>query len=617
MFQSVYYERRKGNPDKGYFFLRDDEEGWKKFKYSPPVYELDEDGDYTTLFGKKCSRIYGKYDWNDPNILEKDINKELALLRDLYFEKDDIPSYHNIVYLDIEIELLGSLTPSYIQMAIAAITSISLIDVNTKQKICFIVDKDNKLEEVEEDGKLIIPCSNERELINKFLTKWREIDPTIVVGWNSDYFDMPYLYCRILNVFGYETANLLSPLKKVINRPSESQNPLTIAGIASLDYMRLTKKYILKEEPSYKLEDIGMKYAKMGKIEYEGNLDKLFKEDVHKFIDYNIRDVEIIEELEKNMKFLDLTILISHLCHTPYESIYYNTVLNEGAILTYLKRKDIIVHNRPTTYNPSIKEINIGDFVTNQRGEPSIDGEVINIDGDNIIVQLAGGDTRVRDIKSIRKKQSYAGGFLLNPKPGIYKWLSDYDYASLYPSIIRSLNLGIETLFGRLQIPNNTRNLWWGLSDMKMKDPNESIVIEILNLETYEFQPKQTTISKLIKFIEKNKLTVSPNGVMFRTDKRSIVADVLSDWFALRKQYKSKLHKFEPGSAEYKLYDSQQLSFKILLNAVYGAFAINGWRFTDGYKTLSSAITTCGQRMTIETIRYANEVIDEKWINSD
>ena len=113
--------------------------------------------------------------------------------------------------------------------------------------------------------------------------------------------------------------------------------------------MLLLKKYIMKEEPSYKLGDIGTKYAKMGKIEYNGNLDTLFREDPIKFIDYNIRDVEIIEALEEKLKFIELTILISHLCHTPYESIYYNTILNEGAILTYLKRKGIIA---PKPQNP-------------------------------------------------------------------------------------------------------------------------------------------------------------------------------------------------------------------------------------------------------------------------
>lgn len=616
MFQSLYYERRKSNPDRGYYFLRDDKEGWKKFKYSPPVYYLDDDGEFETLFGKKCSRIEGKYDWNDPNVLEKDITKELSLLRDLYYKEDSIPSFHNIVYLDIEIQLIGSLTPSYIQMAPAELTSIALIDANTKEKICFIVDSKGMIQDTDHDNKKIISCKSERDLISKFLKKWRELDPTIVIGWNSDYFDMPYLYCRILNVFGHETANLLSPIKKVLNKPDNPEHPITIGGIYSLDFMRLCKKFFQKEEPSYKLGDIGVKYADLDKLEYEGNLDKLFAEDPIKYIEYNIRDVEILEKLEENLQFIKLTILISHLCHTPYESIYYNTVLNEGAILTYLKRKNIIAHNKPITYNPEIKEINIGDIVMNQRGESSIEGEVVKVDGDFCDVLLAGGDIRVRELRTIRKKQSYAGGFLLQPKPGIYKWLSDFDYASLYPSIIRSLNLGIETLFGRIVIENPTRNIWWGLSDLKMKDPNQIISIEILDKETYTFSENKTTIGKLIKFIEGKKMTISANGVMFRSDKRSIVAEVLSDWFELRSKYKGMMgDAYRSGDSVLgKLYDSQQHSFKILLNAVYGAFAINAWRFTDGYKILSSAITCTGQRMTQETIKYANEIIDEKYI---
>ncbi len=98
--------------------------------------------------------------------------------------------------------------------------------------------------------------------------------------------------------------------------------------------MLLFKKFITKQEPSYRLGDIGKKYAKLEKIEYQGSLDKLFKEDIHTFIEYNLRDVEIIVELEKRLKFIELTVTIGHLCHTEYEAIYFSTMLNEGAILT-------------------------------------------------------------------------------------------------------------------------------------------------------------------------------------------------------------------------------------------------------------------------------------------
>ena len=177
--------------------------------------------------------------------------------------------------------------------------------------------------------------------------------------------------------------------------------------------------------------------------------------DPNKFIDYNIRDVEIIEALEEKQKFIELTILISHLCHTPYESIYYNTILNEGAILTYLKRKGIIAPNKPTTTNHTIKELELGDHVVHQRGTSTIEGTVYSFEKDNIVVKTMAGKYVNRYPKSIRKKDSYAGGYLLDPIPGLYSDVSDLDFTSLYPSIIKSLNLGVETLVGRIVTKNN------------------------------------------------------------------------------------------------------------------------------------------------------------------
>jgi DNA polymerase elongation subunit (family B) len=389
MYQAVFYNRLPGD-DQWHYYLRDDKKGIHKFQYWPTLYKLDEDGEFETLFGDRCSPLQGKYDKKDPTILEKDIDRELVLLRDLYFETDEMPSYHNAVYLDIEIEILGALTPQTIKEANAEITAIALIDTSTKEKICFILDKDNKIEELNSDGKVIVPCPDENTLLSKFLSKWEQMDPTIVVGYNSDFFDIPYLYYRIKKRLGDE-VNRLSPIGKVEEVPSQPNSPIRIGLVNCLDFMHLLRKYIMKEEPSYKLGDIGTKYAKLGKIEYNGNLDTLFREDPNKFIDYNIRDVEIIEALEEKLKFIELTILISHLCHTPYESIYYNTALNEGAILTYLKRKGIIAPNKPTTTNPSIRDLELGDHVVHQRGTPTIEGTVYSFEDKQIIIKTMSG----------------------------------------------------------------------------------------------------------------------------------------------------------------------------------------------------------------------------------
>ena len=611
MYQSIYYNRLPGE-DQWYYYLRDDKKGIHKFQYWPTLYKLDEYGEHETLFGEKCSPISGKYDRKDPTIYEKDIDRELVLLRDLYYKTDKMPEYHNTVYLDIEIEILGALTPFTIREANAEVTAIALIDVSTKEKTCFILDKAGKIEDINQDGKVVISCPDENTLLRKFLLKWEQIDPTIVAGYNSDFFDIPYLYYRIQKRLGDE-VNRLSPIGKITETLSQPNSPIKIGLVSSLDYMLLLRKYIAKEEPSYKLGDIGTKYVNLGKIEYNGNLDTLFREDPIKFIDYNIRDVEIIEALEEKLKFIELTVLISHLCHTPYESIYYNTILNEGAILTYLKRKGIIAPNKPTTTNPTIRELELGDHVIHQRGTSTIEGTVYSFEKDNIVVKTMSGKYINRFPKSIRKKDSYAGGYLLDPIPGLYSDVSDLDFTSLYPSIIKSLNLGVETLVGRIVTKNNYEQ-YNSLEQLKKLDPEEKLHIKKLVKRSYTLKDAEITAGALIKLIEDNSWTISASGAFYRTDQKSIACEVLEDWFDQREHYRAL--KKTAGKAEdwanYKLYDLYQMAFKILQNALYGTYAINSWRFTDGFKVCSAAITNSGQRLTKESITFVNDYISEQ-----
>lgn len=616
MYQSIYYSFDP--EDKGTCYLRDDKKGWLSFKYYPTVYKKDPDGEFKTLFGEPCSPVTGRYDWKDSSLLEKDIQRELAVLRDYYYKEDSPPSSHNTVYLDIEIEMLGALTPQYIRSAPAKITSIALIDANTKDQYCYILDENKTLNPATENNRYIIPCEDEQTLLCSFLEKWIQLDPTIVVGYNSDFFDIPYLYYRTKQVLGEELVLYLSPIKKIKEYIYNSYSPITLGGVNSLDYMMLLRKYITKEEPSYKLGDIGLKYANLGKIEYNGTLDTLFKEDINKFIDYNLRDVEIIEALENKLQFIQLTILICHLCHVPYESVYYNTVLNEGAILTYLKRKNIISPNKPTTVNSYIKELIIGDEVVQQRGTPTIEGIIVNINNEtkSVFVETKSGVVKERSVKTVRKSESYAGGYLLDPVPGLYEWVADSDYSSLYPSIIRSLNLSIETLVGRIKINNQNYNTECSLLELEKKNHDDIITVEKLNKQTYKLVEAQTSVGNLLSIIKKNNLIISANGTMFDSSKKSIIAELLADWFNLRSEYKILMKQaYKDGDKDKgELYNQKQHAIKILLNSVYGAFAINSWRFTDGHKMLSSSITTTGQRFVKETIKYTDEIIKENYI---
>jgi len=244
MYQSIYYDHQSYT-----YYLRDDEMGWSEFQYQPTFWKrVDEwqENAQPVLTGGWAVPTK-KYNKEDPNLLEKDISKELIVLRELYYKLDDVvPKWHNIVYFDIEIEMGGALTPEYVKAAPMPLTSIALIDITTKQKICLIVDKTGEIKETNQDSKHIIPCGSEKELIKRFLDKWEELDPTIICGYNSEYFDVPYLYFRIKQVLGEDEVLRLSPIKKINYREFAGQMQLTIGGVNHLDYMLLHKKYIMK-----------------------------------------------------------------------------------------------------------------------------------------------------------------------------------------------------------------------------------------------------------------------------------------------------------------------------------------------------------------------------------
>jgi DNA polymerase elongation subunit (family B) len=562
MYQSIYY-----NYSDYSYHLRDDKKGWSHFNYQPTYYKLDEFGTIPTLDGQRATPIK-KYDRSDLTLYEKDVDKRTRLLIDNYYESDDTAEWQNIVYFDIECEIGGALTPEYIKTAPMKMTSIAAYDNTNKKYYCLILDEKGELTETIQPDREILPFKTEKEMLLAFLNLWEIMDPTIISGWNSGYFDIPYMYYRMCKVLSVEDATRLSPIGKINFSEYNTEQPIEIGGVNHLDYMLLFKKFVTKQEPSYRLNDIGEKYVKLGKVEYEGSLDRLFREDVNKFIEYNIRDVEIIIELEKKLKFIDLTITICHLCHTPYEQIYMSTTLNDGAILTYLKRKGIASPNKPTTINPLLK---------------------------------------IRD----EENDGYAGGYLKDPIPGLYEWVIDLDFTSLYPSIIRSLNIGIETFVGRI-VNNDKYDNQWSLDELLEMEDDDLIVIEKLNSD-FTTTKTQVIVKKIRDYIIENNIIVAASGALFRTDTSSVVCEVLTDWFNKRVEYKNLMKKaYKSGDAEKgEFYNKRQHAYKIKLNDVYGCYAINGWRYTDGHKMISSAITLTGQRVTQESIKYVN-----KWMNN-
>jgi DNA polymerase elongation subunit (family B) len=478
-------------------------------------------------------------------------NIHTKFLIDRYGDNDTPSVTHREVFFDIEIEIGGALTPDYIKSAPMPVTSIAYWDKQIDEWEIIILDKTGEIKEELRGNKRITPVKRETDLLSVFLDRMEAIEPDILIGYNSDFFDIPYLYYRIKNTLGTRYANRMSPINIVEERFWDEDMPIRIAGVASLDYMRLHKKYSFKDEPSYKLDSLGEKYVDQKKIEYDGSLDRLFREDKEKFIEYNFVDVLILKKLDEKFKYIDLTKNLAHKGKVLYEEVYQSSRIHDGAISSWLISNDIVPPNK--------------------------------------------------DANPLTKK-NYAGGYLFCPKTGIYEYMFDEDLTSLYPSIIMSLNIGKETYVGRVLDLYNDRNNHLGLNDLQKmleEDPEKTLPVE-----SPQRNQKYIPVKDIVDKITKNGLAITANGVMFRTDKKSVLSIILAKWFEERVEYKGLMKKaFKSGNKkEGELNHLKQYTMKILLNSLYGATALASFRY--GNVILSEGITLTGQRIIQESALF-------------
>ena len=553
MYKKCFAQRIKGNQ---FLIHLWEDTGYSKVEWTNQAYiECPEDqSTHVGLNGEALKKISN---WKSDNtkLHFHDMTPYQKFLVEKYGTNDEPSQTHRELFFDIETEMGDALTEDYIKSAPKKVTSIAWYDKQVDEWAILILDPKSKLSRTKAKTKEIIPCATEEELLLKFIERFREIDPDIIVGWNSDYFDIPYLYYRMCNVLGEDVARYLSPMGYVRETPWFKDQYIQIAGVESLDYMRLHKKFSWADEPSFKLDAIGEKYAGVNKIEYDGNLDKLFKEDPLKFIQYNFRDVEILKVLDEKLEYLSLVKNLAHKGKHNYSEVYANTKTQDGAISAYLLGKKII---------PPAKD------------------------------------------RNPLSKKNYAGGYLFCPKAGIYNYVFDLDLTSLYPSIIMTVNIGKETMVGRI-IDADDRNNRLGLNDLKSRDYAEELIVE-----NNKRSRTKVNIGRLVRMIEENELSISANGVMFATNRESVLSTILKKWFDERVKYKNAMKKaYKSGDKELgAAYYMKQYTMKILLNSLYGATALGSFRY--GNVILSEAITLSGQRIIQESALEANRAMNKE-----
>lgn len=246
-----------------------------------------------------------------------------------------------------------------------------------------------------------VKCKDEKQLMFEFMNFWIKNYPDIITGWNTKFFDLPYLMNRLSLIAGDKVANKVSPWgliqRDTIMARGRQQTVYDIKGITNLDYLDLYQWFIPTRQESYKLDFIGKLELGRGKDETEYDTFKdWYTKDFQSFIDYNIQDVEIVDALEDKLGLIDLSLTVAYESKVNYGDIFSQVRVWDTLIANHLMKKNICIPPRE----------------------------------DNI------------------KNEKYEGAYVKEPQLGMHKWVVSFDINSLYPHIIIQYNISPEKIIG-------------------------------------------------------------------------------------------------------------------------------------------------------------------------
>ncbi len=314
----------------------------------------------------------------------------------------------SIAIIDIEVGSENGFPDPY--QANEAITAIAVRQLNGGTTVYGCGDYNNNDETV-----TYHKCRDEYDLCKKFLSDWNTNPPDVISGWNIKFFDIPYLVNRFTKLFGEDETRKLSPWGLINSRKAVVNNRELTAyefvGISTLDYIELYRWYAPggKSQESYRLDNIAQVELGEGKISYDEfeNLHQLYRLNYQKFIEYNIKDVDLILKLENKLKLIELGLTLAYDTKTNYEDIFAQTRMWDALIYNYLLDKNIVVPPKIT--------------------------------------------------KS--KSEAFEGAYVKDPQTGMHPWVASFDLNSLYPHLMMQYSISPENLVERSEIDDRKRKL--------------------------------------------------------------------------------------------------------------------------------------------------------------
>lgn len=577
---------------------RDGKRTFQEYQAKYTFYYKDPKGKYKSVYGDPLSRIVCKN--------TKDFRKEIAINRDKeLFESDVNPIFQclsenylnqdapklNIAFWDIETDFdpeRGFAPTNDPFMPITAIT-VCLQWLDSALITLAVPPKGLPMEEAEAmcknrwgDEVVLFPNDSngdgERAMLQMFLDLIEDAD--IHSGWNSEGYDVPYTVNRIKRVLSNDDCRRFClwgqmPKKREYEKFGKAAETYDFVGRVHLDSLELYRKYTYEERHSYRLDAIGEMEIGEKKTVYEGTLDQLYNNDFETFIEYNRQDVALLDKLDKKLRFIELSNSIAHENTVLLQTTMGAVAVTEQGIINEAHNRGLQVPNRK---------------------------------------------------KRSENNTQAAGAYVAFPKKGLHKWVGSMDLNSLYPSVIRALNMAPETIVGQIRQDLTEARIH---ADTTLKKKSFATSWEgRFGTEEYEAVMNQrkdialtidwedgrsdvlsgAEIYKLI-FDSHMPWMLSANGTIFTTEFEGVIPGILKRWYAERKDMQKMLKKAKDAGneAEIEYWDKRQLVKKINLNSLYGAILNPGCRFFD--KRIGQSTTLTGRQIVKHMSAEVNKTV--------
>jgi DNA polymerase elongation subunit (family B) len=569
---------------------RNGERYYQEYPANYIFYYDDPRGKFRSIFGNPVSRFSSRNNkefrketraQSHKKLYEADINPVFRCLEENYKGQDG-PSL-NTAFFDIEVDFDPERGYSRPDDPFNAITAISVYMDWLDQLVTLVVPPRHMSPETAREIAGEFPNTfvffKEADLLDTFLNLIEDAD--ILTGWNSEGYDIPYTVNRITRVLSKDDTRRFClwnqlPKQRMFERFGSENQTFDLIGRVHLDYMQLYRKYTYEERHSYSLDAI-LEYEDLGsKTAYEGTLDQLYNNDFKTFIEYNRQDVNGLAAIDKKLRFLDLANTLAHENTVLLQTTMGAVAVTEQAIINEAHERGMVVPNR--------KE------------------------------RLTDEDTQA------------AGAYVAYPKKGIHEYIGSIDINSLYPSAIRALNMGPETIIGQLRPVMTDRYIadkmtggnsfaaaWEGLfgsleytAVMEQQRGTEITIDWKDGSETVHSAPK---IWRMI-FDSNQPWILSANGTIFTYETEAVIPGLLKRWYAERKEMQAKLKECT-NKADEEYWDKRQLVKKINLNSLYGAILNPGCRFFD--KRIGQSTTLTGRAIARHMDAHVNECIFGKY----